>query len=173
MVKKTTTIKGFFFLGVVFDRRLIWKAHICFPMKSCSCAMWVIQTTAHSAWGSDRAALFLCTFACSKLKYVCNTLLPRGLTYGCWTRFIKPYHLAISAFHVSYIDSFLWNTLETLLNVVMDELVMRAYARAQKLFELTMAAVSSQQIWRCLCTQKPPEVKLLFRKFFATFIWSL
>lgn len=61
------------FLGLLFDSRLTWKAHILSLKVTASDRLRLLQTLSHVSWGADRKTLL----------YLHTTLILSTLDYGC------------------------------------------------------------------------------------------
>ena len=61
------------FLGLVFDRRLTFRAHVKYPKTVCDKALNVLRVVGHTDWGADKVVLLRLYRALvrSKLDYGC------------------------------------------------------------------------------------------------------
>ena len=70
---KIECVDEFKFLGLVFDRKLNFKAHIQYLLKRCTKALNLLKVVAHTDWGADRTVLLR----------LYRTLIRSKLDYGC------------------------------------------------------------------------------------------
>ena len=63
------------FLGVIFDRKLNWKAHINYIVDRCSKVLNIMRSLAGQRWGADKRSLLMIYRALirSKIDYACQT----------------------------------------------------------------------------------------------------
>ena len=63
-----------FFLGLKFDRKLSWNAHIKYLKEACLKKLNVMRSLQHAKWGADRQTLLLFykTYIRAKLDYGCH-----------------------------------------------------------------------------------------------------
>ena len=97
------------FLGLVFDKKLDFKAHISYLKKKCQKALNIFRLVGHTDWGADKSTLLKLyrTLVRSKLDYGCAV-------YGSAKHYIlkslDPIHhrglrIALGAFRTSPVQS--------------------------------------------------------------------
>ena len=62
------------FLGVIFDRKLNWKAHIGYVVDRCKKVLNVMRSLTGQRWGADKRSLLMIYRALirSKMDYACQ-----------------------------------------------------------------------------------------------------
>ena len=97
------------FLGLIFDQKLNFKAHVAYLKKKCQKALNILRVVGHTDWGADKSTLLKLyrTLVRSKLDYGCAV-------YGSTKRYIlkslDPIHhqglrIALGAFRTSPVQS--------------------------------------------------------------------
>ena len=106
---KIECVDEFKFLGLVFDRKLNFKAHIQYLLKRCIKALNLLKVVAHTDWGADRKVLLRLyrTLIRSKLDYGC---IVYGSTRKSYIQKLDTIHhqglrIATGAFRTSPVNS--------------------------------------------------------------------
>ena len=97
------------FLGLVFDKKLDFKAHVKYLKEKCRKALNILRVVGHTDWGADKSTLLkLCrTLVRSKLDYGCAVY---GSTKNNILKLLDPIHhqglrIALGAFRTSPVQS--------------------------------------------------------------------
>ena len=107
------------FLGLVFDRRLTFRAHVKYLKTVCDKALNVLRVVGHTDWGADKIVLLrlYCVLVLSKLDYGC-------IVYGSASKSVlrtldEAHHLRIclGAFRTSPVQSLYVKAGETSLSL--------------------------------------------------------
>ena len=125
------------FLGLIFDHRLTWVAHLKSLKSKCLDALNILKVLAHTSWGSDRQTLLRLHKALilSKISYGCeiySSATPSRL------KILDSVHhsgirLATGAFKSSPIPSILVDAGELPLDLHRQDLICRCWYRLQRL----------------------------------------
>ena len=97
------------FLGLVFDKKLNFKAHIKYLKEKCRKALNILRVVGHTDWGADKSTLLKLyrTLVRSKLDYGCAVY---GSTKNYILKLLDPIHhqglrIALGAFRTSPVQS--------------------------------------------------------------------
>ena len=109
------------FLGLVFDRRLTFRAHVKYLKSICDKALNMLRVVGHTDWGADKVVLLhlYCALVRSKLHYGC-------IIYGSASRSVlrtldAVHHaslfICLGAFRTSPVQSIYVKAGETILSL--------------------------------------------------------
>ena len=97
------------FLGLIFDHKLNFKAHVAYLKKKCQKALNILRVVGHTDWGADKSTLLKLyrTLVRSKLDYGCAVY---GSTKHYILKSLDPIHhqglrIALGAFRTSPVQS--------------------------------------------------------------------
>ena len=97
------------FLGLVFDKKLDFKAHVAYLKKKCQKALNILRVVGHTDWGADKSTLLKLyrTLVRSKLDYGCAVY---GSAKHYILKLLDPIHhqglrIALGAFRTSPVQS--------------------------------------------------------------------
>ena len=125
------------FLGLIFDQRLTWAAHLKYLKNACSNAMNILKVLAHTSWGADRKTLLKLYKALifSKISYGCE--IYSSATPSQLKTLDAVHHagirLATGAFKSSPIPSLLVDAGELPLDLYRQSSMIRYWFRVQRL----------------------------------------
>ena len=125
------------FLGLMFDRRLTWTAHIKYIKTKCLEALNILRVLSHTSWGADRQTLLRLhkAFIISKLSYGCE--IYSSATQSRLKSLDSVHHagirLATGAFKSSPVPSLLVDAGELPLDLYRQSSLVRYWYRMQRL----------------------------------------
>ena len=125
------------FLGLMFDHRLTWVAHVKYIKTKCLEALNILRVLSHTSWGADRQTLLRLhkAFIISKLSYGCE--IYSSATQSRLKSLDSVHHagirLATGAFKSSPIPSLLVDAGELPLDLYRQSSLVRYWYRVQRL----------------------------------------
>ena len=124
------------FLGLIFDQRLKWHAHIKYLKTACTKTMAILKVLSHSKWGADRISMLRLYRALirSKLDYGCQIYSSANARQLSKRDTVHNEALRIStrAFRSSPINSLYVEASEPSLSGRRDRLIMQYFLRTKQ-----------------------------------------
>ena len=158
------------YLGMTYDEKLTWKAHINKLKQDCSKHLNLLKCLSHTDWGSD----------CTTMLRLYRSIIRSKLDYGCFAyataksnvlELLDPIHnaairLCLGAFRSSPISSLLAESGEPPLSYRRHQLLLQFFARTQQLPTSLTSAYLQQQLpqndTHSLITGNPVKASLQF-----------
>ena len=149
------------FLGLVFDKKLDFKAHVAYLKKKCQKALNILRVVGHTDWGADKSTLLKLyrTLVRSKLDYGCAVY---GSAKHDILKLLDPIHhqglrIALGAFRTSPVQSLYAEAGEPSLRHRRLKLSMNYFLKLKSLPDITTLVTTSSTTRHRLSSLRGPK----------------